>query len=800
MLRNHLLVTLRRLRRDAGYATVNLTGLAIGLAACLLIGLYVRHALSFDTFHPAAEQTYRVVQKSTFANRQSWGAYSSGHLAPYMRDNQAGVEAATRLKGAQDLWVRHQGRATSDLRGIFAEPEFFSLFGFALHRGQAAALTRPNTAVLTQSLADRLFPEDEAVGQTVQTNVYDQPTTLEVVGVMHDPPSNTHLGDVDLLVSFASLQTEDVPIAIGNAQFSTYVRLAGGQSPDAIAERLASHIKDVHAGGARVNAMRLQPLPSIYFGDLGAPRKGDIRYVALFGAIAFIILLIACVNYTNLATARTTQRGHETGVRKTLGARRRGLVLQFLSEAVVLSLLAVPLTLVLVQAALPYFNTLTDVSVALSWTADAPILGAVLGVALGTGILAGTYPALVLSGYRPLQVLRQRSATGEQGKRIRQGLVVMQFALTAALLFATGMVLRQLDFLQTHNPGFAEERVVALPLSSESVRERAEVLRTSVASLTGVERVTLTSGLPGSRIGYFGRTGSAIEWNGEDITIQHGYVDTTFAQTLDLTLVAGRFLRAGDAPQQDGSTGGSTAEPVVLNETAAEALGWVPAHTAVGGTLSYFRGDKPIVGVVKDFHFRSLHHRVEPLAMHYIPQYANRVLAVRLSAGTASATLDRVEAAWDEVAPAMPFEPRFLDAAIDQQYRAEQRAAHLITAFSAVAILLACLGLFGLATYAAERRTKEIGIRKAIGATTRQLVARLTREFAVLVALALVLGLPVALYAVGQWLDGFAYQAPFTLGTFAWTAGVLMATALLTASVQTIRAARLDPAETLRSE
>jgi putative ABC transport system permease protein len=552
----------------------------------------------------------------------------------------------------------------------------------------------------------------------------------------------------------------------------------------------------------------MQPLADIYFGDLWAPRTGDRRYVAVFGAIAGVILLIACVNYMNLATARTTRRGRETGVRKTLGASRALVAVQFVSEAVLLSLMAVPVALALVALAVPSFNALTGAEVVLEAGA-APLVGVVVGAALVVGLVAGSYPAVALSRYRPLQMIRGQLDTGAQGRRVRQGLVVVQFALTAALLFATGMVLRQLDYLQARDLGFEEEQVVGLELADETVRERAAAVRDAFAAVPGVEHVTLAAGLPGSDVGYFGRIASSIERDGKHISLHHGYVDAAYAEALGLRLVAGRLLRPGDAASE--RVEGKTNEPILLNETAARAFGWDPPAEAVGQTLSYFRGDKPVVGVVEDFHYASLHHAIEPLALHVTPQFADRVVAVRLRAGGTGAggedgggdvraTLARLEAAWDDVAPHLPFEPRFLDATVDAQYRAEERAARLVTAFAAVAVVLACLGLFGLATYAAARRTKEISIRKVLGATTRQVVTLLSKEFAALVALALLLGAPLAFYGVTQWLDGFAYRAPLSPASFLLAGALAMAVALASVGVQTVRAARLDPARALRSE
>ena len=800
MLRSYLVTTLRRLRRDAGYAAVNLVGLTVGLAACLLIGLYVRHELSYDTFHPEGDRAYRVVQYVTgFDGDTNWRAGTSGLLAPRLRDDWPGVETATRLWTRGPTLVEHDGRATTGLTSFAAEPSFFDLFGFRLTAGAATGLARPNTVVLTRALAARLFADEgDAVGQTLTTDLLGETTTLEVVGVMAGPPANTHLGGFDLLLSFASLETEGVRLAVDNAQFATYARLTPEAAPEAVADALAAQIAAIHAGGARVEALRMQPLADVYFGDLRAPKQGDAQYVALFGAIAGVILLIACFNYMNLATARTTQRGRETGVRKALGAHYGAIVAQCLSEAVVLSLLALPCALGLAMLLLPSLSALTGADLTLAWAGDGPLLLALVAATLGVGLLAGSYPALVLSRYRPLQVLRGQLETGARGRRVRQALVVTQFALTAALLFATGMVLRQLDFLQTRDLGFEDEEVVAFELVDQAARARAGALRQAFAGTPGVRHASLSAGLPGAEAGFFGRVASSIERGDGRVTLHHGYVDTTYAETLGLRLVAGRFLRPGDAPADPEAR--ATNEPVVLNEAAAEALGWHPARTAVGETLSYFEGEKPIVGVVADFHYRSLHHRIDPLALHYVPRYADRVLAVRLAPGAGRRALDRLEAAWADVTPHLPFEPRFLDADLDAQYRAEARAARLVTAFAAVAVVLACLGLVGLATYAAARRRKEISIRKVLGASAAQIVALLGRQFAALVLGALVLGAPVALYGVTRWLEGFAYHAPLSPVPFAWAGGLVLAVALLSVGVQTLRAARTDPARTLRAE
>jgi putative ABC transport system permease protein len=456
-----------------------------------------------------------------------------------------------------------------------------------------------------------------------------------------------------------------------------------------------------------------------------------------------------------------------------------------------------PCALALAALLLPPFNALTGVEVAFAWTTNGGLLLALVVATLVVGLLAGSYPALALSCYRPLQVLRGQLETGARGRRVRQVLVVTQFALTAALLFATGMVMRQLEYIQTRDLGFATERVVAFDLAGDA--SRAAALRAALGQHPEVQHVAFATGVPGTRLGFFGTSYDNFERDGERIRLGNAYVDTAFAETVGLTRVAGRFVRAGDEPADPEAS--QPSEAVVLNETAAERLGWVPAAEAVGETFSYYEGDMRIVGVVEDFHFRSLHHRIEPLMLHYRPAARHGMAVVRLRADVPLGdALDRLEAAWGRVMPHLPFEPRFADDAIEAQYRAEERAATLVAAFAVVAVVLACLGLVGLATYAAARRTKEISVRKVLGASATQIVVLLGRQFAALVAVALVVGAPVALYGVTRWLEGFAYRAPLSPLTFAGAAGLVLAIALLSVGVQTLRAARTDPAEALRAE
>ncbi len=792
MFRSYLTIAVRTLRRNLGYTVINLIGLAVGMAACLLIGLYVRFELSYDTFHAKSDRIYRAVEKSGFRpDDVQWNATVTGLLASTARTEFSGVEDAVRMRESS-LRVRHESETYPDVKAFFAESNLFNIFSFDVRQGDpSTVLDRPKTVVLTASMAERLFGSADPIGKTIRVDVRDSLSTFEVTGVMADVPSNSHL-QFDVLVSFSTLL--GTRLSIDANQFLTYLRLDEQHPPvDALGDRILTYNRDT-LGKEYVKDARLQPLGEIYFGSAFMAGPGDVRYVYVFAAIAIIILLIACANYMNLATARSTKRIREVGVRRTMGALRSQLARQFLGESLLLALLALPMALGLLAAALPTFNRLAGTGIQLGLI-GVPVWLALVGVAVVVGLIAGSYPALFLSKFQPTQVLTGQLPVGWDGARLRKALIVVQFALSAALIFSTAIILRQMHFVQQKKLGFDQERVVTAELRDSAFRQQAEAFRQEVARLPAIRNAALADGAPA--VGFFGRVGHVFDWKGGALRMQRAFIDSQFLNAMDVKLLAGRTftpqeIEAGRESRFSLQKGSS----VILNETAVEALGWATPEDAVGQVVEPF-AEKTVIGVVEDFHFRSLRQPIEPLALEPGGQMT---LVARLAPGNVSEALDQLRATWGDFAPDTPFSYHFLDEQIDQLYRSEQRTATIIGGFAGLAVLLACMGLFGLAAYAAERRTKEIGIRKALGASAANIVALLSKDFLLLVAVACAIGAPAAYVAMERWLQDFAYRIDVNPLLFVGATVLAVLIALGSISAQALRAARTDPAEALRYE
>lgn len=789
MIRSYFKLALRHLQRDKGYAAIHLIGLAVGMASVLLIALYVRHELRHDDYHEKGDRIYRVLTRFKMGDQMRHGPQTSGVLASALAQTYPDVEAATSIypRGPSEVVVRNQRYDGID--GLYADSGLFQVFSFDLMAGDpASALSEPNSVVLTQSLARRIFGDQNPVGQTVTIEVGRDEREATITGVARDVPANSHF-TFDLLVSHVTL--ESVRIATGWRAFQhrTYFVLAEGRSPVAFTRKLPAFARE-KLGSEHVDPMdfayELQPLSEIYFGDVRAPKQGDVRYVYALSAVAIILLLIACGNYINLAMARALGRGREVGVRKALGARRTQLAAQFLGESLLLSLCALPLALGLLALVLPAFNALAGASVTLSAASTPWVWLGLVGMAVGVGLGAGSYPALVLARFQPVAVLRGRLGTGRSPARLRTSLTVVQFALAATLIFSVAIVLRQLHYIQHKDLGFDEERIVMVPLDDRALRQQAAAMQEEFARLPGVAHVT-TSG--GALMDGFANYGSPLRRDGSQdppIMAQHATVAANFVDALNIRLVTGRDFSAARPADRS--------RRVILNETAVRRLGWTRPEAAVGASLS---GNRTVIGVVEDFHFRSLHQQIEPVTLSL---GEGGTIVARLRAGRVEETLGALRETWDRFAPDAPFAFSFLDATIDRLYRQEQRTAQLFSVAAGLAIFLACLGLFGLVAYLVEQRTKEVGIRKTLGASAASIIALFSKDVLRLVVIAMALGAPVAYVAMQRWLVDFAYRVALSPELFVGAGLLVLLIALLTAGGQALRAALMDPVAALRSE
>ncbi|MEP0547438.1 MAG: ABC transporter permease [Rhodothermales bacterium] len=790
MLTNYLRIALRNLRRQPGYAALNIVGLAVGLACCLFLLLFVREELSYDRFHPSAESVYRV--NVEVPQLDATIAISPNIVAPLLRREFPEVLAATRIEAHGGV-VRAGERIFDDNHFYFADSTFFDVFdGFTLLAGNAAtALNRPNTAVLTASTAEKFFGDASPLGQTIVRN-NDQ--AFEVTGVMEDVPATSHFS-FDFLASFASRENWAKNEQWGSANFFTFLRLPDAEAAaplqtkiDALTERLRAENEE------NVRILALQPLTDIHLRtdiayDLDA--TGDRTAVYGFATVALLILLIACINYMNLATARAGQRAKEVGLRKSLGAYRGQLVGQFYSESALLTLGGVLLALGIVGLGLPAFNALSGKALGFAALGEPGVVALIAGTFLVVSLVAGSYPAFYLSAFHPARVLRSRAIAGGGATWLRKGLVVLQFGISAFLIAGTLVVLSQLRFMGDQALGFDKEHLVVLPLNDQILLEKYPAMEVALRQHPGIVATAGINQIPG-QLGWtsgFHAEGLAEE---DEFLIKGLPAQATVVDGLGLQLVAGRGFPA-DPPEPD-----SANYLHILNETTVARLGWTPEE-AVGRRVAVDSRWGEVLGVVEDFHFRSLHETIEPLSIWYDPGNVFN-LAIRLAPGETRAGLDHVETVWGQFAAHRPFSYRFLDDVYDRLYRNERRTGQIVSVFAFLAVFVACLGLFGLASFTAERRTREVGVRKVLGASVANLVLLLARDFVLLVGVAFVIAVPLAWLGMDAWLDGFAYRIGLGPGPFLIAGALLFAIALVTVSTQAFRAATADPVKALRTE
>ncbi|GAB5517944.1 MAG: ABC transporter permease [Rhodothermales bacterium] len=791
MLIANLRHTLRHLQRQPAYTAINVLGLALGLACALLIFLYVADEHSFDTMHANADRIYRIEMDLPQGEGVTrWGA-AVYPVAEMLQDQVPGIESTVRVQGGSEPLI---GRTGTDIQFyestvIETEPSFFEVFDFQVLQGDVARLAEPKTAFLSESAAARYFPDTSPIGQSLSRFQKWEAgeTTYEIVGVIADMPHNVHFrGDIIL-----SMQT-DAPAA-ERAWFTlayTYVLIHGDvpfETIPAHLDALQPELAEQFVEGARLAPVPLRRIHLYGEAENDIAPQGDIRYVYLFSAIALLILLIACINYTNLATARAAQRAKEVGVRKSVGAARGQLIGQFLGESVLMALGAVVLAVGFVQLALPAFNGLMERGLALPM--GHPMLWmSVLGIGSIVGLLAGVYPAFVLSLFRPAQVLKG-SVRVRSLPALRKGLIVFQFAISVVLIVCTLVIQDQLHFVQHSRLGFDKDQVVVVRTRAALPEASAVSFQQALAQHPSITTVARASGVPSEP--------TAIRWfSGDDIEAFEGEQTIVFqsisaspelAEALQLELVAGRFF--------DPSRPADLEDGLVLNETAVRKLGW---DQPIGKTIQNGEQTLTVVGVVRDFHMEDMRTAIEPLLVHVDPA-ARRYYTVRFNTADVPGMLAHLEATWQQFLPDKPFDYSFLDDDFAAMYRTEQRLGQLFIVFAMLAVCIACLGLFGLTAYIVQQRTKEIGIRKVLGASVADLLGLLSKDFVVLVLIAFVLAGPLAYLAMQRWLADFAYRTELGASVFLVALGIALGIALLTVSIHLLKAARANPVDSLRT-
>lgn len=798
MLKNYIKIAFRNLWKSPGYSLINIVGLAVGIGCCLLIGMYVRYELSYDRFHEKADQIYRITLERRSADETTHTATTPPGLAHMIDENLTGIEQSFRLwyEPYGPMTIRYRDQAFPEEHVVFADSNVFRGFSYELTRGsEEAALRAPFSIVLTEKTARKYFGEEDPIGKSLKLKEPADRTLFEyvVTGIVADPPAQSHV-HFDFLASISS-HHETGSNNLGYGTY-TYVLLQEGTDPSAFEE----HLNEVTATQADFQIengeyrFHLQPLTRIHLhsrleNEIGANR--DARSLVLFAAIGLFVLLLACVNFINLSTARGAMRAQEVGVRKTVGAVRGQLIGQFLVESLALCFLAVGLAVLLADATIPVLSDITGTELAAAMPSPVLIFSLLIGLCVLVAVAAGFYPAFILSSFHPKGMLKAGNTTAGGLTWLRDGLIVFQFAVSIVLMVGTLIVYGQMRFMQEQHLGFDAERVVVFE-GTEVMGTRMEAFKQEALELRGVERITNSELVPG-------RSFATAQFHldessdGALVAMDYTYIGFDFVETYGLELTEGRSLSRAFA---------SDSLAVVLNETAIEQLG---LHDPLGKRLVWPNESVyTIIGVVRDFHVASLRREIAPVALlGPDPRNTNRpnmLVSARVTTRNLPATIAALGEIWKSFAPGQPFVYRFLDADFDALYHWERLWGRLFGGFAVLALLLGCIGLLGLAAFAAEQRTKEIGIRKVMGASVAGIVALLNKDFLKLVLIGFVLAIPIAWYTMNQWLEDFAYRIEIGPGVFLLAGLAAVLIALATVSWQSVKAAVANPVEALRSE
>lgn len=803
MIRNYLTIALRNMSRQKAYSFINLSGLAIGIAACILILLYVQHELSYDKYLKDHERIFRISR--SWLNADGKVNLHLGHLAPpfsplIKMDHEGAVEESVRLMN-HDPMIKANGKEFEEEGFFFVDSEFLNVFSWnMIHGDPVTSLMDPYSIVLTEAMAKKYFGDIDPMGKTMN---YSNTVDLKVTGIVEDIPENAHFHPTMfapmVLVEEYYGGHEQFMGAWGSNNFSTFVKLKEGVDPKEFEAGLSSFI-DKHLSAPETglasdfNKLSLMNITDVHLHshlDSEIEQNGDAAYVSLFAIIAGFILVIACINYINLATARSAKRAREVGIRKVMGAYRKKLIGQFLTESMIFSILALIVACLIVTLLLPWFNNFSQRSLSLDFINNPFLAYLLVAITLGTGVIAGTYPAIFLSSFQPAVVLKgSNQKSGRVG--MRSVLVVFQFFISIVMLIGVGVVNDQLNYVKTKDLGFGGSQVMILP-SSDEINNKYELIKNQLLQKEGINKVSFSSRIPSGRL--LDSQGGMIEVNGDmknlDFRLADVHTDFDFLKTMEIPIIAGRDF--------DPMLASDSTEAFIINEAAVNAGGWVSNDAAVGKKITYGGRNGYITGVVKDFHFESLKQEIAPI-IFMITTGRNGSVVLKIDNENQEETIKSLQEQWSYLRPGYPFTYYFVDARFSELYEEDEQVAELVSYFSMVAVIIGVLGLFGLASYTTEQRIKEIGIRKVMGASGAQILILLSRGFTMLVLIGFVLAIPVAWYGMSYWLDSFAYHGNIRIISILMAGLLAIAIAWLTVSLHTVKAARSNPVDSLRHE
>ncbi|MCF0059239.1 ABC transporter permease [Dyadobacter sp. CY356] len=805
MIRNYFKIAFRNLIKNKVYTGINIFGLALGLATCLLIILYISDEFNVDKHHQYGNRIFRIASKS---DGETW-AGTAGPYAQGLKNDFPEVESAARIlkfPGFEDMLLRTDGNQSVkqfyEPNGFYADSTIFEIFSYNFKYGKAeSALSQPNTIVLSEKLAGKLFGNENPIGKIVKIGLYFGDFNYTVSAVF----KNDHKSHIDAHF-FLSMQNTDLGPWIanqknwsGNNIFHTYFKLHEGSDAKIFEQKLPQFLD--RNGGADLKAMGvskqlfIQSVPDIYLNsDLDgeiAP-NGSMTYLYIFGMIAALLLLIACINFMNLSTARSEKRAREVGVRKAMGAFRMSLIYQFLGESLAMSVLALFLSLIFINLSLPFFNNLTSKDLTISGNLN--FVSWIVGITLLTGLLSGIYPAFYLSSFRPVSVLKGKLVNNISASFLRKGLVVFQFTISIILILGAIVIWKQLSFLQTQNLGFSKNQKIVIPLKTPQSQNNFVALKEEIEKNSVVVSASGGSAYPGipsvEDLLFYPESKSV----NEAVDIHFAAVENDYTETLGFQILSGRgFSKQFTADSNS----------IILNEAAVKELGF-DQQNALGKKINYelqnVRRSMVVVGVVRNFNFESLHNEIKPYGFTTTIANKHQYFIANVKSQDYSRLIGTFHETWKRLNPDTPFTYSFLDQDFQKNYEKEQRTSHIVIYFTFIAVVIACLGLFGLAIFSAEQRTKEIGIRKVLGASVMSIIGLLSKEFLLLVLFAILLATPLAWYGMNRWLQDFAYRVEIQWWIFAVSGFLALAVALLTVSYQSIKAALMNPVKSLRRE
>ncbi len=800
LLWNYMKTAFRRIKKHKSYSFINISGLAIGLACCILIVIYILTELSFDRYHAQSNRIYRLGISGKINENSFTAPVSNTPAAPALVKDYPDVLNAVRFRPTSPRTPVKYGDKQYFEGGIFyADNSVFEVFTFPLIKGDPkTALQAPYSLVISESIAEKYFNDENPIGKILRLNNQED---LTVTGVINNVPWNSHF-TFNMLISFETLYSQN-PRAqerwLGFPNY-TYLLLSKDANPREFEAKLPTFVenhmsKQLKSISAELNYF-LQPLTRIHLhSNLEHEISGNsnILYVYIFAALAFFILFLACINFMNLSTARSATRAKEIGIRKVVGARRKELIRQFLSETLSYSLISLLIAVILVELALPLLSSLSGIDLRIGASQIQWLIPCLFGLSVFVGVAAGSYPAFLLSSYRPVNVLKGNLKAGVAGSRFRNILVVFQFVISISLIIGTGIIMKQLQFMNKKDPGFTKENIIIVRVMPQRIQRTYPLIKTRLEQIPGVRSVAATSAVPGfdPDIGAFIPEGFQ---DNQTQVMDVLNVNSDFIPTMGIKVVAGRnFSPEFETDSKDA---------VIINQTAAQKFGW---DVPVGKTIKVYRNvpgqleSKTVIGVVQDFHLSSFYKAIAPLYISNLPQGLGGLI-IKISPENIKETLRVLQKIWKDIDPDRPFDHFFLKEYFDRQYQSEERLRGIIGSFALFSMFIACLGLFGMASFMIEQRTKEIGIRKVLGASISGIVLLLTKEFTKWVILANLIAWPIAYFVMNRWLQNFAYHISIGIWTFLLSAALALVTALITTSFQAVKTAASNPVDSLRYE